>query len=78
MIGYLARSLSGHDVNKLYVIVEENESYVFLADGISRTIANPKKKNKKHIEVVKINNPIDSNEAINHSIRVYNRRTMDV
>lgn len=78
MIGYLARSLSGHDMNKVYAIVGETESAVYLADGDGRTKEAPKKKNRKHIQIIKTECPIDSNEAINHSIRVYNRRTVDV
>ena len=53
MTGYMALSLAGHDRGKLYLIVGEEKEYVYLADGKGRSCKNPKKKNKKHIQVVK-------------------------
>ena len=50
--GKLATSLCGHDKGKLYVIIECNNEEVFLADGEKRTIANPKKKNRRHIQPI--------------------------
>ena len=52
MTGLFAVSTSGHDKNKLYVIVGEDEKSVYLADGITKTAQNPKKKNVKHIQVI--------------------------
>ena len=53
MTGCMALSLAGHDQNKIYLIVGEEEQYVYLADGRTRLCKNPKKKNKKHIQVIK-------------------------
>ena len=53
MTGCMALSLAGHDRNKIYLIVGEEEEYVYLADGKTRTCKNPKKKNKKHIQIIK-------------------------
>ena len=53
MTGIFAVSTSGHDKNKLYVIVGSDDKSVYLADGISKTAQNPKKKNVKHIQVIK-------------------------
>ena len=53
MIGMLAVSRAGHDSTKVYVIVDEEDEYVYLADGHTRTVDRPKKKNKKHIQVIK-------------------------
>lgn len=53
MIGMLASSKAGHDKNKIYVIIGETEEYVMLADGEYKCMANPKKKRKKHIQVIK-------------------------
>lgn len=53
MIGYMAGSLAGHDKDKIYLIVGEEKEYVYLADGKIRTCENPKKKNKKHIQIIK-------------------------
>jgi len=52
MIGMFARSKAGHDKNKTYVILKEEDGYVFLADGIRKTIENPKKKKLKHIQPI--------------------------
>ena len=51
--GMLARSLAGHDQNKLYIIIRTDTEYVWLADGTCRTLENPKKNKKKHIQVIK-------------------------
>jgi len=50
-IGMFARSLAGHDKGKLYLINEIDNEYVYLVDGKIRTIENPKKKKKKHIQI---------------------------
>lgn len=49
----MAVSLAGHDRNKIYLIVGEEEEYVYLADGKIKTCEHPKKKNKKHIQIIK-------------------------
>lgn len=53
MIGMLATSKAGHDKSNVYVIVGETESWVYLCDGKIRTLQKPKKKNKKHIQIIK-------------------------
>lgn len=53
MTGMYAISLAGHDKGQMYVIIKEENEYVFLADGYIRTLGNPKKKKKKHIQLVK-------------------------
>lgn len=49
----LAASKAGHDKNKVYVIIKEEAEYIYLVDGKSRTLEKPKKKNKKHIQLIK-------------------------
>ena len=53
MTGKLAISKSGHDKDHLYVIVKEDADFVYLADGVLKLVDNPKKKNKKHIQIIK-------------------------
>lgn len=53
MIGFLAYSLAGHDKGKIYLVVGETQNYVYVADGQIRLIDTPKKKNKKHIQLIK-------------------------
>ena len=50
--GMLARSKAGHDIGKVYVIIEVDDAYVYLADGSIRTLKNLKKKKKKHVQVI--------------------------
>lgn len=53
MVGMLAGSMAGHDKGAIYVIINEDNEYVYLADGKIRTLLRPKKKNKKHIQIIK-------------------------
>ena len=52
--GMLAKSLAGHDQNKIYIIMQEDEYNVFLSDGKNRTLDNLKKKKKKHVQLIRI------------------------
>ena len=52
-LGMLAVSQAGHDKNKIYVIIKEEDEYVYLADGRSRPADRPKKKNRKHIQIIR-------------------------
>ena len=49
--GMFARSLAGHDKDKLYLISKIEAEYVYLVDGKVRTLEKPKKKRKKHIQI---------------------------
>ena len=76
MTGMLAVSKAGHDKRKLYVIAGEDSEYVYLADGRKRTAAAPKKKNKKHIQIIrrmKMEKPNDdySDLEIKRTIKMY-------
>ena len=53
MPGMLAVSKAGRDRGSLYVIIEEAGEYVYLAYGRNRTISRPKRKNRKHIQIIK-------------------------
>lgn len=50
--GMLARSKAGHDAGKIYVIIDTDDAYVYLADGRIRTLGKPKKKKKKHVQLI--------------------------
>lgn len=81
-VGMLAISKAGHDFEHLYVIIAEDEEYVYLVDGKIRTMDKPKKKRKKHIQVIKQvqsniadkykNGQKIENEEIKRTIKVYN------
>lgn len=53
MTGMFAISRAGHDKGHMYVILDEDTEFVYLADGKNRRTENPKKKRKKHIQLVK-------------------------
>ena len=50
--GMLAKSKAGHDKGHIYVITGADETYVYLTDGRIRTLNRPKKKKKKHIQII--------------------------
>lgn len=83
MIGYFAYSLSGHDKGKVYLIANEDKDYVYLADGDVRTIDRLKKKNKKHIQVIKktgrrTDMASVTNEEIKYQIKQYCKDIQEV
>lgn len=47
--GQIVKSLKGHDAGEYFVVTQAAENYVFAANGKTRRIASPKKKNIKHI-----------------------------
>lgn len=51
--GMLAKSKAGHDKGQVYVIMDTDDAYVYLADGRIRTLGRLKKKKKKHIQPIK-------------------------
>ena len=82
MIGNFARSLAGHDKGQLYIIIEETAECFILADGKQKTFENPKKKNKKHVQIIKKecneelktrlqNQEAVNNEAVKRAIKLY-------
>lgn len=84
MIGKLAISRSGHDKDTIYVITGEDTASVYLSDGRHKPIDGPKRKNKKHIQIIR-ELPEDvarllsqdralGNEEIKRAIKLYNRR----
>lgn len=83
MTGMFATSKAGHDKGNVYFIFREDQEYVYLVDGVIRTLDKPKKKNKKHIQMIKDNSHLTlsieekkqiSNEAIKRAIKEYGRR----
>lgn len=53
IVGMLAASKAGHDKNSVYVIIREDGEYIYVADGRLRTTERPKRKNKKHVQLIK-------------------------
>ena len=81
MIGKFATSKAGHDKTKLYIIINEDLEYVYLVDGDLKPLDKPKKKSKKHIQIInKVDEIIQDkletkqiiyNEDIKRAIKLY-------
>jgi len=53
VLGALCISLCGRDKGKNYLIVKiVDHEFVLVADGVSKKVANPKKKRTKHIKIL--------------------------
>ena len=48
-----AKSLSGHDKNQIYLVVNEEDDFYMLVNGTTRPLNKAKRKNKKHVQIVK-------------------------
>ena len=66
-LGYFATSLCGHDKGRLYMIVSEDADMVGLCDGIRRCLANPKRKKKKHVQMIRSERTAEDFEEISRS-----------
>ncbi len=64
MIGEVAVSTAGHDAGRLYIIIEQREDLLFLADGIKNKLVNPKRKNRKHVFLLKEKLTPETNRAV--------------
>ncbi len=53
-MGQLVKSISGRDKGKLYLVIGFAGERVLLADGRSRKVSNPKKKNSKHLQPYRV------------------------
>lgn len=83
MTGMFAISLAGHDKGRLYLIIREEGDFAYLADGKSRGPQNPKKKRKKHLQIIKTKDEVLAeklksgktiyNEEIKFAIKICNQ-----
>ena len=81
MTGMFAISKAGHDKGQMYIIIREDRDFAYLVDGDIRKLDRPKKKRKKHLQLVKTgldevllekikNQNIIYNEEIKYAIKV--------
>lgn len=83
--GAMAKSLAGHDKGEIFVIIEDIGEYVFLVDGKLRPAERPKRKSRKHIQLIHddgeqkrqklIQDRKLTDEAIRKSIQCYKRES---
>ena len=66
--GSVIISKAGHDKGEYFVILKSDSEYVYLVDGINRTLEKPKKKKIKHVQFIhyKDENLVKKNE--NHEL----------
>lgn len=62
-----AKSLLGHDKDEIYLIKEKDEKFVYLVNGTTKPFAAPKKKNIKHIQLIK-NIPIEVEKVLSDTV----------
>ena len=71
-IGNIVISKVGRDKGKIFVVVKIEKGYVYLADGKSRKIQNPKKKKIKHVQptnkvINNLKNKIENEEKVTNA-----------
>jgi ribosomal protein L14E/L6E/L27E len=49
-VGRLVKSLKGHDAGNIYMIIKQEDDFVWLSDGDYKKLDKPKKKRIKHVE----------------------------
>ncbi len=78
---FFAKTKAGHDKNQIYFLLKEDEEYVYLVNGTTKSLEKPKKKNKKHIQLIK-NLPTEvtgvmgagmTNENVKRAIKIYQK-----
>lgn len=74
--GCVVKSLAGHDKGQYYILLSDDGKTVTVADGKYKTIAAPKRKNKKHIQAEKEPLPAGgplSDERIRRELKIYRK-----
>lgn len=80
----IAISTAGHDINEIYVAFGISQDEVLLANGRSKTIAKPKKKNPKHVRFVECEDAgvkellvkCCTDEAIHQTVLYYKKKLL--
>ena len=65
--GSVVRAEAGRDGGGYFVVVDSDEKYCFIADGKSRKLEKPKRKNIKHIRTT--DSMIDLNDITDKKLR---------
>ena len=79
--GKFVMSKAGHDKDQIFVILKADSEYVYILDGIHKTFEKPKKKNRKHVQIIgytdenltykKANHEKIINEDVKRAIKLY-------
>ena len=62
-----AKVKAGHDKDHVYLVIGEDENKVFLVNGTTKKMQNPKKKSRQHIQIIK-NLPIEVTEILEENL----------
>ncbi len=65
--GLIVKAIAGRDSEGFFVVTETGKDVCFIADGKSRKLASPKRKNIKHISLT--NSMIDLNDITDKKLR---------
>ena len=68
-IGWLVKSKQGRDKDEIYFIVGFDGDKVLLANGQAKLLSSPKRKNKRHLELLSCNEIIQ--EKLKNDIKVF-------
>ena len=68
-VGRDAVSLSGHDAGRRYLVVGMENDLLLLANGKQRRLANPKRKNRKHIRWLSAEERTDPGQMTDKRLR---------
>lgn len=47
--GFVVQSIAGHDSGRIYLVLRLDGRFAWLADGVVRTVARPKRKRVRHV-----------------------------
>ncbi|MCQ4023057.1 MULTISPECIES: KOW domain-containing RNA-binding protein [unclassified Ruminococcus] len=73
--GLVVRAKSGRDKNRFFVVICCDGEYAYIADGKTRRLEKPKRKNVKHLFVTNTVIPVDSintDKLIKSQLRDFN------
>jgi ribosomal protein L14E/L6E/L27E len=76
-VGAVVMSIAGREKGEIFLISKDEGEYSLLVNGTTRTIENPKKKNKKHLhllcksEVAGLDIPSLSNAQVKNFLNNY-------
>ena len=75
--GMLAKSKAGHDKGHIYMIYDVDETYVYLVDGKTRSLEKPKKKKRKHVQVICEQEDINKMDdvSIKRKLKLFDKET---
>lgn len=50
-LGQVVKSAAGRDKDEIFIVTQMDDTYVYLVNGASRRLEQPKKKKKKHVQI---------------------------